>query len=115
MTSLSISSSKHLVQQVLRYVPVRDLFSCSQVNALWKRVSLALLRNKLKWVLCTASAGPACEERRQNTIPVTPKLNDATKCIGEPSSLQVFPPRCRASANTVIGCSLCMFLEVTSS
>ncbi|KAL1478080.1 hypothetical protein MTO96_035237 [Rhipicephalus appendiculatus] len=54
MTSGSISSCEHLVQQVLRYVPVRDLFSCSEVNTLWHRLSLALLRTKLKWVLCVA-------------------------------------------------------------
>lgn len=54
MSSRSISSCEHLVQQVLRYVPVRDLFSCSEVNTLWHRLSLALLRTKLTWVLCVA-------------------------------------------------------------
>lgn len=54
MASVSISSEERLVQQVLRYVPVRDLFTCSQVNALWKRLSLALLKKKLSWVLCSA-------------------------------------------------------------
>ncbi|XP_070385685.1 uncharacterized protein [Dermacentor albipictus] len=54
MSSGSIGSCEHLVEQVLHYVPVRDLFSCSQVNTLWQRLSLVLLRTKLKWVLCTA-------------------------------------------------------------
>lgn len=54
MSTGTIGSCEHLVEQVLRYVPVRDLFSCSQVNTLWQRLSLALLRTKLKWVLCIA-------------------------------------------------------------
>lgn len=55
MASGSIGSCERLVQQVLRYVPVRDLFSCSEVNDLWHRLSLALLLIKLKWVLCVAA------------------------------------------------------------
>lgn len=49
-----IGSSDALIGLVLKYVPVRDLFACSQVNSVWERVCHSLLRDKLKWVLCSS-------------------------------------------------------------
>ncbi|KAG0432396.1 hypothetical protein HPB47_020892 [Ixodes persulcatus] len=41
-----------LVNQVLDYVDTNDLFNCSEVNAVWNRASIRLLRKKLKYVSC---------------------------------------------------------------
>lgn len=49
-----IGSCDLLVGLVLNYLPVRDLFVLSEVNDVWERVCHALLREKLKWVLCSS-------------------------------------------------------------
>lgn len=49
-----IGSCDLLVGLVLNYVPVKDLFVQSKVNNVWERVCHALLREKLKWVLCSS-------------------------------------------------------------
>ncbi|CAN7993982.1 unnamed protein product [Ixodes hexagonus] len=47
-----IACSEFLVHQVLNYVDTMDLFNCSEVNVVWHRASIRLLRKKLKHVTC---------------------------------------------------------------
>ncbi|XP_077543483.1 uncharacterized protein LOC144155741 [Haemaphysalis longicornis] len=67
-----IGSNDALIGLVLKYVPVRDLFACSQVNSVWERVCHSLLRDKLKWVLCSSQALPLLKvvQKVRQSIPL---------------------------------------------
>ncbi|XP_077552667.1 uncharacterized protein LOC144167190 [Haemaphysalis longicornis] len=60
-----------VVSQILEYVPVSDLFNTSEVCRLWKAISLALLKRKLRY-LCYCHI--KSEEKCQTTASGQPKF-----------------------------------------